>query len=63
MERHRQPLRCPADSRRRPAVLAGDLQFAGISLQDTLSNLNSRITALEAIIEALVGEITPAENE
>ena len=31
--------------------------------QDTLANLNSRITALEAIIEALVGEITPAEND
>lgn len=45
------------------AVLAGDLEFAGISLQDTLANLNSRITALEAIIEALVGEITPAEND
>ena len=44
-------------------MLAGDLEFAGISLQDTLANLNSRITALEAIIEALVGEITPAEND
>ena len=42
------------------AVPAGDLEFAGISL---IANLNSRITALEAIIEALVGDITPAEND
>ena len=36
-------------------MLTGDLEFAGgVSLQDTLSNLHDRITALEAAIETLL---------
>lgn len=45
------------------AVLAGDLQFGGVSLQDTLSALNSRITALEAAIETLMLELNGPANE
>ena len=45
------------------AVLAGDLEFGGVSLQDTLSSLNDRITALEAAIEALMLELTAPQND
>lgn len=45
------------------AVLAGNLEFSGISLQDTLASLNSRITALEAAIEDLILELTAPEND
>ncbi|MAC17473.1 MAG: hypothetical protein CMC97_04165 [Flavobacteriales bacterium] len=45
------------------AVLAGDLQFGGVSLEDTLSALNSRITALEEAIETLILELNGPANE
>ena len=46
------------------AVLSGDLEFAGgISLQDTLTNLNDRITALEAAVEALLQEVSGSSND
>ena len=46
------------------AVLSGDLEFAGgISLQDTLSNLNDRISVLEAAIETLLQEFNGTNND
>lgn len=45
------------------AVLAGDLEFGGVSLQDTLSSLHDRITALEAALEALLLELTAPQND
>ena len=45
------------------AVLAGNLEFAGISLQDTLANLNNRITALEEAIQSLIVELNAPQND
>lgn len=45
------------------AVIAGSLQVADIHLQDTLANLNSRITALEAIIESLMEAVGPLDAD
>jgi hypothetical protein len=46
------------------AMLTGDLEFGGgVSLQDTLSNLHDRITALEAAIETLLQEVSAPSND
>jgi len=44
-------------------VVGDDIEFGGVSLQDTLSSLNSRITALEAALEALMTELNGPTNE
>ena len=45
------------------AQLAGNLEFAGINLQDTISNLNERITELEALIGTLLEAIDPLDED
>ena len=45
------------------AVLAGNLEFAGINLQDTIASLNDRITALEAAIESLINGMDAPSND
>jgi hypothetical protein len=45
------------------AILAGNLEFSDINLQDTLENLNARITQLEALIENLLGTVEPTEAD
>ena len=45
------------------AVLAGNLEFNGISLQDTLTSLHDRITALEMALEAILSEMTAPAND
>ena len=45
------------------AVLAGNLEFAGINLQDTIASLNDRITALEAAIESLMNGMDAPSND
>ena len=45
------------------ATLAGNLDFAGINLQDTLANLNDRITQLEALIETLIEVVEPLNED
>ena len=45
------------------AVLSGDLEFGGVSLQDTLASLHSRITALEAAIETLINGVDAPSND
>ena len=44
-------------------VVGGDVQFGGVSLQDTLASLNSRIAALEAAVEALVTGLNGPTND
>jgi hypothetical protein len=45
------------------AELAGNLVFAGINLQDTIANLNGRITQLEALIETLIEAVEPLNED
>lgn len=45
------------------AQLAGNLEFAGINLQDTIANLNERITELEALIGTLLEAIDPLDED
>lgn len=45
------------------AVLAGNLEFNGINLQDTLDNLNTRIGQLEALVESLIEAVGPSEAD
>ena len=45
------------------AELAGNLVFAGIDLQDTIANLNDRITQLEALIETLIEAVEPLNED
>ena len=39
------------------------LNSVDINLQDTLDNLNARITQLEALIENLLGTVEPTEAD
>lgn len=45
------------------AVVAGNLQVGDISVQDTIANLNARITALEAVIESLIEAVGPVDAD
>ena len=45
------------------AVLTGDLEFNGISLQDTLASLHDRITTLELALESILSEMTAPSND
>lgn len=45
------------------AVIAGNLQVADIDLQDTIANLNARITQLENLVESLIGAVGPLDEE
>lgn len=45
------------------AVLAGDLVLNGVSVQDTLASLNSRITVLEEALEVILEQLNAAGSE
>ena len=45
------------------AALSGNLVSAGINLQDTIANLNDRITQLEALIETLIEAAGPLNED
>lgn len=45
------------------ATVAGGLQVGDISVQDTIANLNARITALEAVIESLIEVVGPIDAD
>ena len=45
------------------AILSGNLQVADMNLQDTIANLNARITQLEAAIENLLEVVGPVDAD
>ena len=45
------------------AMVAGGLQVGDISVQDTIANLNARISAMEAVIESLIEVVGPLDGE